>query len=283
MFFNNMLVVWMLMEINTFSFFMFSSTYSMKKMENLLYVFFFQIFSSFFLILSIYLNLEQKDVLMFFAILIKMAFFPLFFWYFFLYNFYNKNLFILLTFQKTFVFILITLIFVNFFFFFFLLFSLLVVFLNFSQNLLKMIFIFSSLFHSCWMMMTFLFSKFIWLTYFVVYSFLLYYVLFTFLSFKDIKISFLKNNLSMIFILLSISSLPPFMMFLPKLYLIFNLQFFFLILLIFIVLTLLNITLYMRVLFFLSLGDMKMFKFIDLKNNFILYLIFANFFFLMFI
>lgn len=246
-----------------------------------MFIFVIQIFSSFLIIVFVFLTIEVKDLFFLYAFVIKIAFFPVYYWYFLIFFLLNKGIFFMLTFQKLFVFIIMSSLFFEKLFIFFIFGSLLVVLLNLTQNFLKIIIIFSRLFHTIWISFSFFIRSFLYLFYFFVYTLTLWYVILYFIK-KNCSILFV-NKFNIILLLLSISRIPPFLVFIPKLYVVYFSQSFFFILFFFILFTLINITLYLRILFFMIIGNLKYLKEFFVNKINVFYLIFFNFFFLLLI
>nr|AZL93309.1 NADH dehydrogenase subunit 2 [Ismarus sp. ZJUH_2016020] len=235
---NSIISIWMGMEMNMLTFssmLIFNSFY--YKNSSIKY-FLIQSFSSmilmyFFFLISMnnnFLNLNFSLIMINFMIIMKMGLPPLFNWYLNLMNNLNwNNCLNISIIQKIIPFYLMNFmlnfnnLIINNMNLLLLMMSMMFCSINsMKQILLKMIFSYSSIIHTSWMIFILMFNETLWMIYFLTYSFISISLM---MFFKMYNMNFINNFMLlkknifkiMFFInILTISGLPPFMGFLMK-------------------------------------------------------------------
>nr|YP_006665896.1 NADH dehydrogenase subunit 2 [Mengenilla moldrzyki]AFC35459.1 NADH dehydrogenase subunit 2 [Mengenilla moldrzyki] len=270
---NSWISMWMGLELNFISFIPFINSWNNSLMiETSMKYFIIQALSSSILILSIimimskiYLIIESKFYLLGlnFAVLMKLGMFPFHFW---LPNLIEGmswlTSFIMLTWQKIAPMILISIYFYYKLIIIIIIMSMIISnFGGLNQLSLRKIFTYSSFNHLSWMMSSFLFSKYWWFIYWMLYFLIITPMIyicktFNFFNINQLFSNFLMKNLFMIYFmnLFSLGGLPPFLGFFPKWFILNFLTYknFYFLSFFMILLTLLNLYYYIR-LFFISL------------------------------
>uniref|UniRef100_A0AAU7BA30 NADH-ubiquinone oxidoreductase chain 2 n=1 Tax=Pallidoplectron sp. TaxID=3143696 RepID=A0AAU7BA30_9ORTH len=236
---NSWLGTWMGLEINLLSFIpLMSNSNNMLTTEVSLKYFLIQALAStffLFLITLMHLSLDLTNfsicklfpTLISFTLMLKMGAAPFHFWFPGVMEGLNWfNCFILLTWQKIAPLMLLSyLINSNLVVPFIIMLSVMIGSVGgFNQTSMKKIMAYSSINHIGWMIAAMIVGENLWLTYFMIYSFLTITLTFIFNSFKIFHINqsyASMNNMNlikfMLFInLLSLGGLPPFLGFLPK-------------------------------------------------------------------
>lgn len=216
------------------------------------------------------------------SIIIKLALIPFHFWLTSLREIINfPSLFILLTIQKLIPLFVLTNFLIKFIIFFILISSLLGSLLALNSKTFKKILIFSSISHQGWVLRLIFVKSNFWISYILIYSILIYKISFLL---KKINFNYImdffnlnknySNKISLIFIIISLGGIPPFLGFLIKL-----ISIFFLIqnsrvtVTILIISSIINIFFYIRILtptlFLNYLNTKNLFKNKTINKNFI--------------
>nr|ALO76624.1 NADH deshydrogenase subunit 2 [Lema sp. LEM01] len=237
--------IWMGLEINLLSILpLMSDSNNSYPSESALKYFISQVIASIFLMFSLILMLKTYElffnkflyleILFDSAILTKMGAAPFHFWFPEVVEGLNWSMnMIMLTLQKIAP-MIILMYFCNFFFFI----SIIILtsamisgMLGLNQSSLRKIMAYSSINHLAWMLSALLYSNFLWLLYFLIYSISTISII---LIFKKFNIYFSKQlyniceinkstTILIIFMFLSLGGIPPFLGFLPKWFIIMNL------------------------------------------------------------
>nr|WDA93997.1 NADH dehydrogenase subunit 2 [Apotropina sp.] len=234
---NSWLSAWMGLEINLLSFIPLMSDNNLMSTEASLKYFLTQALASTILLFSFILMMNTENFLNFnknnftnlmilSSLLLKLGAAPFHFWFPNIIEGLSwTNSFILMTWQKIAPFSLMTYLITN---------DLIIVTAMLSvifgalgglnQSLLRKLMAFSSINHLGWMISSLILNQNIWLMYFIFYSFLLFNMTFMFNIWKIFHINsmfsmFMDTNskkFMMMFNLLSLGGLPPFLGFMPK-------------------------------------------------------------------
>nr|AZL93165.1 NADH dehydrogenase subunit 2 [Cleptes metallicorpus] len=280
-------MMWMFMEMNTFMFITLMAMNNSYYWNTIINYFIIQTMSGLMLMMSIlwmfYLyNYDMKwTMILNLTILLKLGMFPFNFWYpMTMKNMIWNNIFILATFQKIMPFtflhnfpdllILNISIYVS---------SLKSTLMSINSTNLKVMFAYSSINHMCWLMMLLLINMNMWIFYFSFYSLMSFSLCMTFKTYNllfikcltNFKFSIKMKNMIM-FMIMSISGLPPFTGFILKWLSILNLSYSFLWMTLYwlIMMSLIAMFLYLRIymtFMFLSSHLNKNMNYINNNNN----------------
>nr|UPX88317.1 NADH dehydrogenase subunit 2 [Dilophus febrilis] len=274
---NSWFSAWMGLEINLLSFIplMINSKNQLSSESSLKY-FLIQAFASsllLYFILFFYLNMNfflfnefmssYKSIFISIPLMIKIGMAPFHYWFPSVMDGISWiNAFYLMTWQKIAPMILMmNSIYLNnlsFYLYFFILISIVMGTLGgLNQTSLRKIMAFSSINHLAWMLLAMIFNDILWLTYFLLYSFLILSIVFFFNMFNlsyinQMYLMFSDNNSMKIYFMinfLSLGGLPPFLGFAPKFLIIetlMSLNYYF-ILTIFIIMNLITLYFYLRI------------------------------------
>lgn len=217
-------------------------------------------------------------------IIFKLGVIPFHFWFIDIIKTLNwLRCFVLSTWQKIIPFFILIFIFIqDIILFFVILRSIFSIIFSINQIYLKKLYAYSSINHIRWLIISLIFRELIWLLYFFIYliiNFLIIIILkiFNINFIMDLYYKFNLNYLKFFFIILifSLGGLPPFLGFLIKwyiiYYLLFNYNFFILLILIFF--SLIFLYFYLRLLYiniFINYISFNLIKFFVLKLNYFL-------------
>nr|WEY05569.1 NADH dehydrogenase subunit 2 [Lepisiota frauenfeldi] len=230
LFFQDLLLIWFLLEINNFLFICYLS----MKLYNKKIIFFYyivQTMASLLLIFSLIynniflLNMNFFSIYFYTAFMIKLGIPPFHIWLPILSSYLDWNMiFILLTIQKITPFYMISIIKINNIIFYYLILSSSFMSMFKMINLLnmKMILIFSSINQTSWMLFLILMKSSLWLIYMIIYSLILFTLTYT-LSLYKFSYNYFFNiyssfnfNLIYLMMIMNLASIPPLTFFLFK-------------------------------------------------------------------
>nr|YP_010304726.1 NADH dehydrogenase subunit 2 [Lepisiota frauenfeldi]ULM64009.1 NADH dehydrogenase subunit 2 [Lepisiota frauenfeldi]WEY05517.1 NADH dehydrogenase subunit 2 [Lepisiota frauenfeldi]WEY05530.1 NADH dehydrogenase subunit 2 [Lepisiota frauenfeldi]WEY05543.1 NADH dehydrogenase subunit 2 [Lepisiota frauenfeldi]WEY05582.1 NADH dehydrogenase subunit 2 [Lepisiota frauenfeldi] len=230
LFFQDLLLIWFLLEINNFLFICYLS----MKLYNKKIIFFYyivQTMASLLLIFSLIynniflLNMNFFSIYFYIAFMIKLGIPPFHIWLPILSSYLDWNMiFILLTIQKITPFYMISIIKINNIIFYYLILSSSFMSMFKMINLLnmKMILIFSSINQTSWMLFLILMKSSLWLIYMIIYSLILFTLTYT-LSLYKFSYNYFFNiyssfnfNLIYLMMIMNLASIPPLTFFLFK-------------------------------------------------------------------
>nr|YP_010296004.1 NADH dehydrogenase subunit 2 [Polistes hebraeus]UMB50746.1 NADH dehydrogenase subunit 2 [Polistes hebraeus] len=235
-FLSNFIQLWLIMEINTMLLIIMMSIFNKFKKTTINYLII-QSISSLSLIMLMIMNKNFNknfmDFMIMFFFFMKLNLFPFFFWMPLINNHLNWTLiFFMSTTQKIIPLLMMNLYFnqINLKFIYMILLttifsSLISVLLSINETNMKKIITYSSMNHSAWMILIMMIDKYLFIMYFFLYSISMIFICLFFNKFKINNFNKLNNILflnskwmmpSIIFNLLLISSLPPFLTFLIK-------------------------------------------------------------------
>ncbi|YP_009159617.1 NADH dehydrogenase subunit 2 (mitochondrion) [Amblyomma americanum] len=279
-------IFWLMMEMNLLLFIPILNNKKIINSNLMITYFIIQSFSSslFFFSSLNFLILESVlfKSIMNVSMMIKLALIPFHFWLTSLSEMINfPSLFMLLTMQKLIPLFVLTNFLMKFMIFFILISSLLGSLLALNSKTFKKILIFSSISHQGWVLSLIFVKSNFWISYMLIYSILIYKISFLLkkMNFNYIMDFFnlnknYSNKISLIFMMMSLGGMPPFLGFLIKL-----ISIFFLIqnssvtVTILIISSMINIFFYMRILtptlFLNYLNTKNLFKNKTMNKNFI--------------
>nr|UYB77885.1 NADH dehydrogenase subunit 2 [Amblyomma americanum] len=279
-------IFWLMMEMNLLLFIPILNNKKIINSNLMITYFIIQSFSSSLFFFSSLNFLILQSVLfksiMNVSMMIKLALIPFHFWLTSLSEMINfPSLFMLLTMQKLIPLFVLTNFLMKFMIFFILISSLLGSLLALNSKTFKKILIFSSISHQGWVLSLIFVKSNFWISYMLIYSILIYKISFLLkkMNFNYIMDFFnlnknYSNKISLIFMMMSLGGMPPFLGFLIKL-----ISIFFLIqnssvtVTILIVSSMINIFFYMRILtptlFLNYLNTKNLFKNKTMNKNFI--------------
>nr|YP_010863320.1 NADH dehydrogenase subunit 2 [Microplitis manilae]WGS91498.1 NADH dehydrogenase subunit 2 [Microplitis manilae]WUY11099.1 NADH dehydrogenase subunit 2 [Microplitis manilae] len=246
---NSMISMWINMELNLILFLTFIIMNNFMIYDMSMKYFLMSSFSSsiffFLIIMNYFMNIDLLIYFMNFLLLLKLGFPPFHFWYIdLMMNLNWISCLMLSTWQKfipmIFMFFLMKKMFL---YLIILLGGLISIFKAFNTIYLKMILSYSSINHLGWMLMSLILSFNMWLIYYLSYSILMLSILFIFNKMKLIYLNdfnklnlFFKKKLNLM-LMMSLGGLPPFFGFLMKWFfiykMVFNLNYFYLMMMIF--------------------------------------------------
>nr|YP_010372208.1 NADH dehydrogenase subunit 2 [Ceratovacuna keduensis]UOX27606.1 NADH dehydrogenase subunit 2 [Ceratovacuna keduensis] len=302
---SNWLSMWMGLELNLFSFIpILNLKMSIYSIESSMKYFLIQTFASILLLMflinkSMFFLINNNNFLLIMPLLMKLSLMPFHLWLPSMIEGLNWfSCFIMLTWQKISPMIMISYLNENKN----LIFLIILIFINsifgINQNSIRKILAISSINNSTWMLFAILMNEMLWLNYFLIYSTLNFFMINIFSKYKINYINQLKFfninllfKLNLLMLILSNLGLPPMMGFLMKWMLIKNLLFnkMYLTILMLIISTIINLLMYIKIMYFL-LFNFNIFNkwFLQNKNffNFNLLMminffsLFMNYFFL---
>nr|AWN56155.1 NADH dehydrogenase subunit 2 [Cardiocondyla obscurior] len=236
LFSSDLLMIWFFMEINNFLF-IFILCFSIKNKKMIFFYFFIQTIISFLIIYSLILNnlFMYSNIYNFFiimALLMKLSIPPFHLWLPVISKYMNWfSLFLLLTLIKIIPFYMISLIKLNLFMIYFIIImcSFLPPYLMLNLTNFKMLLSYSSINQTGWMMFLIFFKIFIWLKYFIFYSFITlslfnliyYFKMFFHNNFLTYNYYQMYLNFLPLIFMFNMAGLPPFSFFIMKWYSIF--------------------------------------------------------------
>nr|QHN89247.1 NADH dehydrogenase subunit 2 [Tapinoma melanocephalum] len=285
MFINDLLNIWLIMEINNFLFISYIS-FSMKNKKMIFFYYIIQIIPSMILIFSISLNnmnLFNKhflNLLILLSLMIKLGIPPFHFWMVSLSSYMNWNLlFFMLTIQKIIPFYILSMINIPNYFLLMSLYmcSLIPPIMMINLTNLKKLLTYSSINQLGWMIMLIYLKNIIWLYYLIMYIMISLLIFFT-LSYNKIYNNFLENNtlnnMIILMMMLNMASMPPFSFFIFKWFsvfiLIFNSNLFFM-LMIMMISSFLMFLMYINMIYlsmFINMSKSKMIYLTNVQSNF---------------
>nr|UKT60462.1 NADH dehydrogenase subunit 2 [Amblyomma americanum]UKT60475.1 NADH dehydrogenase subunit 2 [Amblyomma americanum] len=279
-------IFWLMMEMNLLLFIPILNNKKIINSNLMITYFIIQSFSSSLFFFSSLNFLILQSVLfksiMNVSMMIKLALIPFHFWLTSLSEMINfPSLFMLLTMQKLIPLFVLTNFLMKFMIFFILISSLLGSLLALNSKTFKKILIFSSISHQGWVLSLIFVKSNFWISYMLIYSILIYKISFLLkkMNFNYIMDFFnlnknYSNKISLIFMMMSLGGMPPFLGFLIKLTSIFFLiQNSSVTVTILIISSMINIFFYMRILtptlFLNYLNTKNLFKNKTMNKNFI--------------
>nr|YP_010461826.1 NADH dehydrogenase subunit 2 [Tapinoma ibericum]UUF93592.1 NADH dehydrogenase subunit 2 [Tapinoma ibericum] len=228
MFTNDLMNIWLIMEINNFLFISYFS-FSIKNKKMIFFYYIIQIIPSMILILSISLNnmnLLNKNILnilIYLSLMIKLGVPPFHFWMPLISIYFNWNeLFFLITFQKIIPFYMLSMINLKSYFILFsiILCAIIPPFMMMNLMNLKKLLTYSSINQLGWMILLIYLKNIIWFYYLIMYS-LITMMIFYILSYKKFYYNYINNsniyyNMIILMIMMNMASIPPFSFFMFK-------------------------------------------------------------------
>nr|AKM70221.1 NADH dehydrogenase subunit 2 [Ceratovacuna lanigera] len=263
---SNWLSMWMGLELNLFSFIpILNFKMSIYSIESSMKYFLIQTFASI-LLLMFLINksmffMINNNFLLILPLLMKLSLMPFHLWLPSMIEGLNWfSCFIMMTWQKISPLIMISYLNENKN----LIFLIIMIFINsifgINQNSIRKILAISSINNSTWMLFAILMNETLWLNYFLIYSILNFFMINIFYKYKINYINQLKFfninflfKLNLLMLILSNMGLPPMLGFLMKWMLIKNLLFnkMYLIMLMLIISTIINLLMYIKIMYFL--------------------------------
>nr|YP_010890529.1 NADH dehydrogenase subunit 2 [Plegadiphilus threskiornis]WIM51535.1 NADH dehydrogenase subunit 2 [Plegadiphilus threskiornis] len=217
--------VWVGMEVMNFVFIPFMMFYQNKSMKSkgFIYLIVGSLSSSLFLLSSFMLNIDSMFILLVaVSMLLKLGAFPFHSWMISISeNLDYDVLYIMLTIMKLVpLFILMSLNFLPYMLLIMIL-GLMISLGGLGSNSIRVVLTYSSISHTSWILMTSMFSEWFMLIYVMIYFSVFYYFIKICKIYNLMKmsnlISWFSKNPLMVFLTASISGMPPFLMFFPKL------------------------------------------------------------------
>nr|WQF69087.1 NADH dehydrogenase subunit 2 [Amblyomma auricularium] len=283
---NSWFIFWLMMEMNLLFFVPIMNTKNKIDSNLMITYFIVQCFSSTLFFMGamnfIILNMCIFKYIINISMMIKLALIPFHFWLSSISEMIEfQTLFFILTLQKIVPMIVISHFKMSILVFFISISSIIASLLALNSKSFKKILIFSSISHQSWVISMILMESNFWISYMIIYSFLILKITnlclklkFNFMSNFYFKNKSLPSKVSVIFLMLSLGGMPPFMGFFMKLISITILiQTMNLLLIILIISSIMNIFIYMQMITPILFNN-----FFSIKNNFNKSMFFKNLF-----